>query len=212
MEGKLKHIFAPGLVTTLLLSSATVSLTSGCGSDAPPVGGAVKNRDSIAVMITYGVSKLISDSGIVRYKIVAEEWHVFDKTTPPRQEFPKGIFLERYDRDFRPDLHITADTAYCYNQNLWELRGRVYVENEANGTSISTEELFWDMGQHELYSNKYIHVFTPDRELKGNRFRSNERMTQYTVNQSSGYVPKPKEDALSSSTNIIPEASSADTE
>ena len=45
-----------------------------CGTEAPPMGNAVYNRDSLPVMITYGVSKLISDSGIVKYKIVSEEW------------------------------------------------------------------------------------------------------------------------------------------
>ncbi len=178
------------LAIPLLLALATVS----CGSEPPPMGEAIKERDSMAVMVTHGVSKLISDSGYVRYKIVAEEWLVYDKTKPPRQEFPKGIFLERYDDYFRVNLYITADTAYCYNQNLWELRGRVFIKNMENGTTFSTEELFWDMGKHQLYSNKYMHIVTPDRELEGNWFVSNERMTEYHIKQTSGFMPMPKDD------------------
>lgn len=173
---------------------ASLLLPSACSSDAPPIGRAVANRDSLSMMVTYGVSLLSSDSGLVRYKIVAEEWHSFDKTRPPREEFPKGIFLERYDRNFRPDLYITADTAYCYNQSLWELRGRVFVQNDAEGTTFSTEELYWDMASHEIYSNKYIRIVTPDRELTGNRFRSDEQMTNYHVSNAGGYVPKPNEE------------------
>ena len=180
------------VVTVAFMAVLTV-LPYSCGNDAPPMSGAIRQRDSTPVMVTYGVSKLISDSGMVRYKILAEEWKVFDRTKPPRQEFSRGIFLERFDNQFRPNLHITADTAYCYDQNLWELRGRVFIRNDANRTTFSTQLLYWDMGKHLLYSDKYMHIVTPDRELEGNWFRSNESMTQYEIRQARGYMPMPQE-------------------
>ncbi len=191
---------------------ASAALTS-CGSEAPPMGKAVENRDSVPVMTTYGVSKLISDSGVVKYKIVSEEWRVFDKTNPPRQEFLKGIFLEQYNETFQPVLHITADTAYCYDQNLWELRGRVFVKNKENGTVFRTEELFWDMGKHSIYSNKYMRITTPDRDVEGNRFVSNEQMTKYHIWQGRGSMPVPEESAAQSDTTAqrsAPNMQSAD--
>ena len=54
-------------------------------------------RDSLPVLRTYGVSTLISDSGIIRYKIIAEDWYVYDRTDPPRWTFMKGLFLEKFD-------------------------------------------------------------------------------------------------------------------
>lgn len=183
------------LVPACMAISLLSGTLSGCGNDAPPMGEAVNNRDSLPVMVTRGVSKLISDSGIVKYKIVAEEWHVFDKTNPPRQVFPKGIFLERYNESFNVNLHITADTAYCYNQNLWELRGRVFIENEENGTTFSTELLYWNMGEHQFYSDKHMHIITPDRDLQGDWFVSNESMTRYEIRQTKGFMPLPADNA-----------------
>lgn len=175
------------LITCLLLPTAV-----GCSNDAPPTGKAIANRDSLPVMVTTGVSKLISDSGRVRYKVIAEEWQVFDKTTPPRQYFPKGLFLQRLNYNFQPDLFITADTAYCYNQNLWELRGNVYVKNFENGTTFTTSVLFWDMNKHEVYSYYHpMHLVTPDRDVRGNWFIANESLTKFTVRQASGYMPMP---------------------
>ena len=84
-----------------------------CTNDAPPMGNTVTGRDSLPVMTTYGVSKLITDSGVVRYKIITEEWRIYDKTTPPRWEFPKGLFLERYDNKFKVDLRFAADSAWA---------------------------------------------------------------------------------------------------
>ncbi len=167
------------------------SMAAACGSDAPPQGSAVRNRDSLPVMTTYGVSKLISDSGIIRYKILTEEWKVFDKTRPQRQEFVKGVFLERYDDHFNVNLYITADTAYWYDQNLWKLRGRVRVRNNETATLYTGEELYWDMRQHEFYANVPMRITTPDRDIRGDRFRSDERLMRYEVIRSRGFLPLP---------------------
>ena len=44
-----------------------VLLPSACGTEAPPMGQAIEDRDSMPVMVTYGVSKIISDSGVIKY-------------------------------------------------------------------------------------------------------------------------------------------------
>lgn len=182
------HIY---IVCTSLLAGALFG--GGCSNDSPPEGAAITERDSLPVMVTYGCSKMISDSGVMRYKIIAEEWQVFDRTTPQRQTFPKGIFLERFDDQFKVDLHITADTAYWYDQRLWELRGRVFINNMAEQTTFSTEVLFWDMQLHEFYSDEHMCVTTPTQKLEGDHFRSNEAMTRYSVHDSRGYMPMPQD-------------------
>ncbi len=111
MESRVRYIRRRAVVSPLGVLLLAVTSVWGCGNDAPPTGAAITDRDSMPVMVTHGVSKLISDSGVVRYKVIAEEWRVFDKTNPQRQEFPKGLFLLRYDKRFNVDLYITADTA-----------------------------------------------------------------------------------------------------
>lgn len=169
-----------------------LSLPLACSNEAPPEGSAVRQRDSIPVMVSFGVSKLISDSGYVRYKIITEEWRVYDRTQPPRQEFTKGVFLERYDNLHNIDLYLTADTAFWYDQSLWKLRGRVRVRNIQNGTLYRSEELYWDMDKHEFYSNVPMRITTPDRDVQGDRFRSDEQLTRYEVTRSRGFLPMPK--------------------
>ena len=68
------------LLPYIIIGVVALSALAGCGSEAPPMGDAMPQRDSMPVMTTFGVSKLISDSGVMRYKMVAEEWRVFDKT------------------------------------------------------------------------------------------------------------------------------------
>ncbi len=177
-----------------LLLSATIagSILSGCANEAPPMGSAVQNRDSLPVMVTKGVSKLISDSGIIRYKIVAEEWKVYDRTNPPRWEFEKGIFLERFDDKFKTNMHITADSAVLYNQNLWKLRGHIVLRDDAMHTILHTNELYWNMHTGELSSDVYTKLIKPDEEIEGNWFRAtvvNKQLTSYYVKQTKGFMP-----------------------
>ena len=173
-------------------SGGLASVTASCGNEAPPMGGAVNNRDSLPVMVTRGVSKLISDSGVIRYKVIAEEWRIFDKTTPPRWEFPKGIFIERYDDKFKVNLYLTADSAWIYDQNLCKLRGHVVLDNREDQTLLTTEELFWDIRSNLFYSNVYTRLTQPEQEIEGNWFRATlrgGRPTQYHVKQSKGFLP-----------------------
>lgn len=183
-----------------MLTGSAVSVLTGCGQEAPPEGAAVKNRELIPVMVTHGVSKMISDSGITRYKIITEEWEVYDQAQPPRQDFKKGILILRFDEKMNIDMQITADTAYWYDQNLWELRGRVRMNNEAKELKFRSEQLYWDMNQHEFYSNVWMEVITPERQIEGTRFRANEQMTKYEVFDAKGRVPMPKNEKDSKNT------------
>ena len=72
------------------------------------------------------------------------------------------------------------------------------------GVRFNSELLYWDMDRHEFYSNKYSHLVTPDREVKGNSFQSNEQMTLYEVNVSQATFPLPETttDTISTDTTM----------
>ena len=147
---------------------------------------AIHDRDSVSVMTSYGVNTLISDSGVIKYKIVTERWDVNTVKNPSRWSFEKGVFFEQFDEKFHVEAYIQADTAWYYDQKkLWHLRGRVRIRN-INGLLYESEELFWDGMKHELYSNVYSKVTTPERSMEGSYFLSDERMTHYIVTNSKG--------------------------
>lgn len=149
----------------------------------------VQSGDSLPFMHSIGVSTLISDSGIIRYHLVAEEWDIY---TPASQaatwKFIKGLLMLRLDESFNVDLYVQADTAYLHEQTTWELRGRVRIRN-VQGTKFNTEELFWDLNKHEMWNHAYMTIITPERTLEGTEFRSNEQMTRYSVANSKGDFP-----------------------
>ena len=138
------------------------------------------------MMTSYGVKILISDSGVIKYRVITERWEVNTVRQPSRWEFMKGVFFEQFDEKFQVQAYVQADTAWYYDQqNLWKLRGRVHVRN-INGMIYNSEELFWDGRSHELYSNVFSSVITPERTIQGTCFRSDESMTRYSVTNSEG--------------------------
>ena len=161
-----------------------------CQEEREHTAPAIYPRDSVAVMTSYGVNTLISDSGLIKYRIVTESWEVNQAKNPSRWIFLNGLFLEQFDEKFHVEAYIQCDTAYYFDQlKLWELRGRVRIRT-IDGLRFASEELFWDQNKHELYSNRFSRLVTPDREMQGAYFRSDERMTHYMISNSKGSFVK----------------------
>lgn len=149
----------------------------------------IQTGDSLPFMHSVGVSTLISDSGVIRYHLVAEEWDIYTPNNKAATwKFYKGLLMLRLDEDFNVDLYVQADTAYLHEQTTWELRGRVRIRN-VQGTRFNTEELFWNLDKHEMWNHTYMTIITPERTLEGTEFRSNEQMTRYSVANSKGDFP-----------------------
>ena len=161
-----------------------------CEKQREHIAPAIHERDSVPMMTTYGVNQLISDSGVIKYKIVTERWEIYQNETSQKSVFIKGAFLEQFDENFHVQSYIQCDTAYYYtDKQLWELRGRVKILTK-DGLDFTSEELFLDRRAHELYSRKYSKLVTPKRTLQGSYFRSDERMTRYLVTNSRGSFEK----------------------
>lgn len=158
----------------------------GCNRPKEHTAPAIRDCDSVAMMVSYGINTMISDSGVMKYRIIAERWEVNEVKNPPRWIFPRGVFLEQFDEKLHIEAYVQSDTAYYYStMNLWHLIGNVRVRT-VSGVRYNSEELFWDQTKHELYSNVYSKVVTPEREMEGSYFRSDERMTRYFVSNSKG--------------------------
>ena len=162
----------------------------GCQEQKEHTAPAINPRDSVAMMISYGVNTLISDSGVIKYRIVSERWEINQNRKPTRWIFDKGLFLEQFDQKFHLQSYIQSDTAYYYDENrIWELRGRVRILTK-DRLRYRSEQLFWDENKHELYSHVHSTLITPERELQGSYFRSDEQMTKYYVSNSKGSFEK----------------------
>lgn len=176
------------------MSAALLCFLTSCSGEEEHKGPKLGIRDSLPFLKTVGVSTIISDSGIVRYKIISEDWYMYDKKNPTYWSFTKGLFMEKFDSHFHVDAFINCDTAYYYDQKrIWELRGRVFMKNP-KGETFKTSLLYWDQNLHEFYSPAYMEIDGEEQQLRGINFRSNEQMTAYSIHASSGAFPMSEED------------------
>ena len=196
-------------ILIVFVSVTVLAASMACSEEHEHIAPAIYPQDSVPVMVSYGVNTLISDSGIIKYRIVSEQWEVNPNRNPSKWTFEKGLLLEQFDLSMHIQSYIQCDTAYYYDvRKLWELHGRVRILTK-RGLKFSSEELFWDERSHQLYSNKYSHLITDDKELQGNRFRSDERMTNYSVKTSKGYFDKKTLDRNSNDNKSKQQADSA---
>ena len=190
-------------ITIVLGAMVMLLLFSSCSGKKKELG--ITERDSMAVMDTRGVTTLVSDSGVTRYRINTEEWLVFDRKNPPYWAFEKGVYLEKFDSIFQVEASIKADTAYFFNkEELWKLMGNVHIQN-LKGEQFDTELLYWDQRTQRIYSDEFIRIEQPDRIITGHGFESNQQMTVYTIRKPEGifYVDEEAAAADSLQTDTI---------
>ena len=172
-------------------------LLQSCSSSQKKLGEAISERDSLPVMDTRGVTTLVSDSGVTRYRVNTEEWLIFDKKNPSYWAFEQGVYLEKFDSIFQVEASIEADTAYYYDkQKLWKLMGNVFIQN-LKGEKFNTELLYWDQNRKKVYSDRFIRIEQPDRVITGRGFESNQEMTVYTIRKPEGIFYVDEENAAS---------------
>lgn len=168
-------------ITIVFATMVMLVLFTSCSGHKKQLGEAITERDSLPLMDTKGVTTLISDSGVIRYRIQTAEWLVFDRKDPPHWAFEKGIYLEQFDTLFQVQASIKADTAYYYNKKeLWKLMGDVEIRN-LKGEKFNTELLYWDQRKESVYSDRFIRIEQPDRIIKGHGFESDQQMSKWKI-------------------------------
>ena len=173
-------------ITAAFLAAVMFVLFPACSGKDKKLTEAIAENDTLPSMKSLGVTTLISDSGITRYKIVAEEWLSYDKKNPPYWAFEKGVYLEKFDTLFRIDASIKADTAYYHEKKkLWELKGHVQILSQ-RGDKFQTDLLFWDEKKEKVYSDKFIQIEQEDKIIKGYGFESNQDLTEYEIKNTTG--------------------------
>lgn len=179
----IKNSIAVAFIVTVILF-----LSVSCSSNEKDFLPNLKDRKLAAVLSTDSVTTLISDSGLVRYKIITAEWDVYDSTEVPYWFFPKKVYLERYNDSLEVESTISCDTARFYSKKeLWELKKNVRIEN-SKGERFTTELMYWDQKKMKVYSDKYIKIVQKNIILSGYGFESNQSFTNYTIFDPNGPI------------------------
>ena len=184
-------------ILSFLFFLLVCSIVAGCQQDGSKDAGTTDEEDysKIPGMVTTDVSMLVSDSGVIRYHANTPIWYTYNLDAKKSYwYFPEGIELLQLDEEMQPAGKLQADTAYHFEkEQQWHLIGNVRVSN-TKGEKFNTEELYWDMRKHTVYSDSFIHIERNRDILEGYGFNSNESFTEYEIRQTTGIFEMRQQD------------------
>jgi LPS export ABC transporter protein LptC len=164
-----------------------------CNSDQPQYVRKFKDRATVPGMFTDSVTVLISDSGVVQYRVTSEVWKVYDKAAEPYWYYPKKVYFEKFNDSLRTVSLVQSDTAkYFTRRQLWELRKNVKLVN-LRGDKFETSLLYWDHLSRRIYTDSFIRIEQGDLVMMGYGFESNEQLTTYHIKKPTGDLPVDQE-------------------
>ena len=187
---RLQHVTIASLVVVTLL----FSMFSCGGETLDQTSFYVENRSKTPKLKTDSITTLVSDSGITRYRLSALQWMIFDRDTHPYWDFPKGIYVERFDEEYNVDAFVQSDKAR-YNQTtqIWKLDQNVIAQNLA-GEKFETQQMYWDQRNERIYSDSLITITQSNKIIIGFGFESNQNFTRYVIRNPQGIFPVKESD------------------
>jgi LPS export ABC transporter protein LptC len=174
---------------TVAMMAIVILVLQSCSSSVKNTATLDVVRDSAAVMKTYNVTTLVSDSGITRFRVNTPEWLVFDKKAKPTWEFPNGIHLEQFDENLEVHSEVSAKKAIYYTElEQWILSDSVYAIN-VEGEKFESEILYVYQKEDRISTDKFVKITQEDKIITGIGMESNQRLTKYKVLKPQGIIP-----------------------
>lgn len=181
-------------ITFVVVVTLLFSMFSCGGETLDQTSFYVENRSKTPKLKTDSITTLVSDSGITRYRLSALQWMIFDRDTHPYWDFPKGIYVERFDEEYNVDAFVQSDKAR-YNQTtqIWKLDQNVIAQNLA-GEKFETQQMYWDQRNERIYSDSLITITQSNKIIIGFGFESNQNFTRYVIRNPQGIFPVKESD------------------
>jgi LPS export ABC transporter protein LptC len=160
----------------------------------PELTEAILNYKQVAQFKADSITTIISDSGIIRYRISAPYWDVYDRADTPYWDFPEGLHFERFNEDYDIDAQIDCQRAVYYSDlEIWKLNDNVIAVN-LKGEQFETEELYWEQKTERVYSDSSVTIKQTDKIINGIGFSSNQTFTKYEIRHPYGIIPVDSEE------------------
>jgi LPS export ABC transporter protein LptC len=157
-------------------------LAMGCGKDLKDPDKEKKHIGPFRE--TYNVLTLYSDSAKVLIKLQAPLQEDFENGDVL---FPDGIDVEFYEQGGRVTSTLRANYGKQErNKDLYLVRGNVVVDNLQKKEKLETEELYWDKGKAQIYTDKFVKITTPEEILMGHGLQANQDFSSYKIKKVTG--------------------------
>jgi LPS export ABC transporter protein LptC len=171
---------------TCVLILGIVVLNS-CSNDLETVN-AIVDLSEKPMIYAKDVEILRTDSGKIVLKGFAKESSYFLSAKDTFLEFKKGFEIKTYKDYPIVESSITAEYGkHWESKRIWEAKSNVVTQN-IRGEKLNTEQLYWDENKHQIYSNSYCIITTPDGVITGDRFVADETFNKWSLKKAKGTI------------------------
>ena len=125
---------------------------------------------------------LYSDSGIVKYEIIATRMEKYSTTNTTI--FKDGFEVNFYREKDEIESHLEADYGEMReDENLIIARNNVIFTNYIENQTLKTEELFWMQSTKVVSTKKQFEVFGDKYYARGKGLECNETFSDYKMHK-----------------------------
>ncbi len=137
------------------------------------VNGDVPAQESWNAKITF------TDSGRISAILRAGHIAVYENTKFTYLD--SNIVIDFFDEHQRHTSMLTAQHGRVNDvTHDLEARGNVVVVSDS-GTTVKTEEMYWNNTTQKVYTQAYVEVTSPKEQIQGHGFESDRELKQYKI-------------------------------
>lgn len=175
------------LVRTLLFLPALLlflSCQTKVKTDIPPE---LLTNKELPFLEATNFDSFITDSGVVRYHLVAPKLLIYDDPKRPYKDFPDGFIFQKYDLNRKIISQMSGNKGKYYDlEKKWEAFGNVVLLN-SQGDTLKSEELKYHEKEDLIFSDQFVSIKKGDQYLSGSGgFKSDTQMTKWSFIKTKG--------------------------
>ena len=111
--------------------------------------------------------------------------------------FPKGIYVEYHNEKEIVVSTLKGNKAfYTKTDDLWKVTGDVVVRNDETDDQLNTEELFWDVDDKRIFSEKYVEIQTGNEVVYGDGLEAEQDFSSYKILKPKGIITLDDKEAV----------------
>lgn len=171
----------------LLIVNCLLLLSCSDDNKLQPPAGDVIATDSIPSQESFNSTVTFSDSGKTKAVLVAGRIRIFSKFN-----------YTLIDSGAKVDFYKNS----VYSSTLTGKRGKIYDATKdvevydsvkmvsENGSVLTTQKLYWINKTQRIKSDEFVHIKTPNEDIRGYGFEADQNLKNYVIYKVSGEVQK----------------------
>lgn len=186
---KIKYSFKRAIAASSFILLAVSFTISSCSSNKPEEIKAISSLEDLPTITYQELETVLTDSGKVKYRLLAPEMKMYHfKKDEKYTDFPEGLHLFVYDiatGKIKTQIKCLNAIYYDKPKEIWELNNDVQAVNE-KGEMLNTEQLFWDMKEEKIYTEKFVKITRLTEVVYGDGMESDQDMNNWRIKNARG--------------------------